>query len=637
MVALYWITSCKGEWKQFVQNRVVEIQKLIPIASWRHCKGTSNPADLPSRGATPAELIANPFWFEGPPWLYFEEEESIVELTPPEGSLDELKKTSILFTSNQIIVDTVIDCKKFSSLYRLLRVTAYVLKFVKLLKSPQMSPRLTTTDIQEAHIYLIKVSQQFLPAERAFKMWCPQFDLFLDVNGVWKCGGRLGNADIPESTSNPILLDTSHHLTTLIVKHCHEQVKHGGVTETLAQLRSKYWIIRGRSFVRRFIHSCVVCRRIDGTPYNPPRPPALPESRVKESPPFTFTGIDFAGPLYLRDSDEKLWICLFTCAVVRAVHLEVVTSLSAQSFIRCFSRFVSRRGLPSMLITDNAKTFKSAKQILKSTLDDPTVQGYLLNHQVQWNFNLERAPWWGGFFERLIGLMKRHLKKSIGQARMSYDEMLTLVVEVEAILNSRPLTYISTEETMEPLTPSHLITGQRLLTLPKLGTYKGSSEDSEFQPNPSCQDLNKRLVYLNRVVDQFWTRWRREYLVSLRDSHRQRRSPGEGSSIDVGDICVLFDPSCPRTFWKLAQVNDLIVGQDGQVRGAVVRTTSKGGSVSILRRPLQHLYPLEIHSNDATNEYTTVGVSKSSGSVRPVRAAARLARERLKIYNEELM
>jgi hypothetical protein len=116
---------------------------------------------------------------------------------------------------------------------------------------------------------------------------------------------------------------------------------------------------------------------------------------VTEAPPFTFTGIDFAGPMYLKGSDEKLWICLFTCAVVRAVHLEVVTNLSAESFIRCFSRFVARRGLPSVLITDNAKTFKSARKILQSTIEDDIVKNYLLNH---WNFNLERAAWWGGFF-----------------------------------------------------------------------------------------------------------------------------------------------------------------------------------------------------------------------------------------------
>ena len=185
---------------------------------------------------------------------------------------------------------------------------------------------------------------------------------------------------------------------------------------------------------------------------------SLTVCRVSEEPPFTFTSTDFSGPLYLKDSDSKHWICLFTCAVVRAVHLEVVIELSAISFIKCFSRFVSRRGLPKLLISDNANTFKSAKRIILETLNDPTVKEYLANQQVGWTFNLELAPWSGGFFERLIGLTKRCLKKTIGKSKMSYDELITTVVEIEAVLNSRPLTYVSCEEFSEPLTPSHLHT-----------------------------------------------------------------------------------------------------------------------------------------------------------------------------------
>ena len=228
----------------------------------------------------------------------------------------------------------------------------------------------------------------------------------MDKDGLWRCNGRLSNANIPETTKQPILLLTEHHLTTLIVHEYHNAVKHNSVSETLAHLRSEYWIIRGRNFVRKLIHQCVVCRKIECPPYQSPSAPALPDCRVSEEPQFTFTIIDFSGPLYLKDSDSKHWICLFTCAVVRAVHLEVVTELSARSFITCFSRFVSRRGLPKLLISDNANTFKSGKRIILETLNDPTVKEYLANRNVGWTFNLELAPWSGGFFERLIGLTK---------------------------------------------------------------------------------------------------------------------------------------------------------------------------------------------------------------------------------------
>lgn len=308
------------------------------------------------------------------------------------------------------------------------------------------------------------------------------------------------NAKIPMSTQHPILLNVKHQLMTLVVRQCHTSIKHGGVSETLAHLRSQYSIVRGCSFVQRLIHQCVVCRRIEGVHYQAPRAPALPEPCVSEAPLFTFIRIDFAGPLYHKRSGEMLWICLFTCGVVRAVHLEIVTSLSAHSFIRCFNRFVCRRGLPAAIVSDNAKTFKSTRKLLTAIFKDPVVKEYLSSRSIQWDFNLERAPWWGGFFERLIGLMKKYLKKTIGQSRMSYDEISTLIVEAKAVLNSQPLTYVTTEDTMEPLTLFHLMTGRRLLTLPQIGS-RTVNQDIEFLPQVSSSvTLHKRLTYLSRIL-----------------------------------------------------------------------------------------------------------------------------------------
>ena len=227
---------------------------------------------------------------------------------------------------------------------------------------------------------------------------------------------------------------------------------------------------------------------------------------------------------------------------MRAVHLEVVTDLSTQSFVCCLSRFIARRGLPSVLITDNAKTFKSARKILRITLSDPIVAEYLNNKQIQWDFNLELAPWWGGFFERFIGLMKRCLKKTLGRAKISYDEICTLVAEIESILNSHPLTYISTEDTTEPLTPSHLLTGHCLFTLPKIGT-KTSLTDVDYENSNSPKLLTRRLNYLNKTIDHSWTRWRREYLVALRDSHKYKYSLGSDATIKTGQVCIVFDAS----------------------------------------------------------------------------------------------
>ena len=241
----------------------------------------------------------------------------------------------------------------------------------------------------------------------------------------------------------PILLDKKHYLTTLVVMYAHQRVQHNGVKETLVEVRSKYWIIGGRSLVRSLIHRCIICRRFEGRPLLAPVAPPLPAFRVNEAPPFTNAAVDFAGPLYIQNqgvsNSNKVWICLFTCCVTRAVHLELVLDLSSVTFIRCLKRFSARRGLPRKILSNNAKTFKATAKALDTMLKDRDVKDHLSHVGVEWTFNLEKAPWWGGVFERLIKSTKRHLRKLVGQARFTHDEMHTAIVEIEAILNSLPL------------------------------------------------------------------------------------------------------------------------------------------------------------------------------------------------------
>ena len=154
-----------------------------------------------------------------------------------------------------------------------------------------------------------------------------------------------------------------------------------------------------------------------------------------------------------------MWICLFTCCVTRAVHLEVVTDMSAYTFIRCLKRFTARRGVPRKILSDNWKNFKVAAVFLGRVFEDQTLIDYFSTLGTEWLFNVEKAPWWGGVFERLVKSTKRCLRKFIGQAKFSLDELHTAVVEVESIVNSRPLIYLSLSDLEEPLTPSYLITG----------------------------------------------------------------------------------------------------------------------------------------------------------------------------------
>ena len=385
-VALYWIRGEDREWKQFVQNRVCEIRSLVSPSAWRHCFSKDNPADIASRGTSPA-ILAKGTWVSGPDWLKsYEEAMQISEETAkvkqaPVESLQEAKQEhrelasnlpclSLLTGSSSLAVSAVIDCKRFSHLHRLLTITALVVRFTRKLKSKGRKPGLvpvdiTADDILEAEELWIRDIQIDLTSSAKFKNWEGEFGVFSDPSGILTCGGRLGNADLSGSRKHPALLDANHHVTSLIVRACHERVHHNGVKETLTELRSRFWIVRGRQVVKKLLHGCTICRRLQGKPYSPPIASSLPSFRITKEQPFTFTGVDFAGALYVKENGEmrKNYVSVYTCAVSRAVHLDTVPDLTAQAFIRNFRRFAARRGLPRELNSDNGKTFVSTSKM----------------------------------------------------------------------------------------------------------------------------------------------------------------------------------------------------------------------------------------------------------------------------------
>lgn len=328
-----------------------------------------------------------------------------------------------------------------------------------------------------------------------------------------------------------------------------------------------------------------------------------------------------------------MWIALYTCCVTRAIHLELVPDMSAPTFIRSFKRFSSRRGFPSLMLSDNGKTFEAAAKLILSVVSSPEVQTYFGGVGIDWRFNVPRAPWWGGIFERLVRSTKRCLRKVLGQAKFTHDELLTALAETEMVINSRPLTYVSADDLDEPLTPSHLLVGRRLMSYPDhLLTFEYKLDSDEEDGHK----LNARLKHLNYSLDSFWKRWRREYLLELREAHRHHRSSGK-TQLSEGDIVVVYTDKQPRSCWQLGRIERLFIGSDGQKRAATVRV-SKNGRTSTLDRPIQHLYPLEIVSHeDAESEKETEEACESTEretlpeqpASRPRRSAATQARDRI--------
>ena len=321
-VALYWIRGVEKDLKPYVNNRVTEIRNHVPPECWNHCPGLSNPADLSSRRLTLLELSLSQLWRQGPPpWLLIQDvtpDQEADETTMPAECASEMKTSkektqNLLITTQAPTIASVIKCKEFSTLSRLLRVTAYVLRAVKLFKRMNTCPKgpLAPQELVEAEELWIIDTQIMLKNESNLKVWWKQFDLFADDNGLIRCRGRLNNANLPYATKYPLFLPRNAYLTTLVVKRAHCRVMDNGVRETLTEIR-RYWIIKGRSLVRSIIHYCVTCKRHEGAPFKTPLPPALPAFRVQEQPPFTFTGVDYRPTLHpIKRSEQGLDLPLY--------------------------------------------------------------------------------------------------------------------------------------------------------------------------------------------------------------------------------------------------------------------------------------------------------------------------------------
>ena len=245
-------------------------------------------------------------------------------------------------------------------------------------------------------------------------------------------------------TRFPVLLPPKRPFTELIIHDVHQKQLHSGVNATVTAIRQSFWITSIRQHVRKLLRNCLTCKKLEGAAFKAPDSAPLPKLRIQEKPPFTVTGVDFTGPLNVQSEGgiTKSYICLFTCAVTRAVHLEVVNDLSEKTFLHAFRRFASRRFLPLYMISDNASIYIASAETLNQLFQSPSLKESFSRQGVDWKFIPQRAPWYGGFWERLVGLTKRAIKKTLGKAFITLTELQTLVVEVEAILNDRPITYV---------------------------------------------------------------------------------------------------------------------------------------------------------------------------------------------------
>ena len=616
-VALAWIRGDPGRWKQFVANRVIEIQQLTDPLRWGHCPGSENPADILSRGASAEELVRSDLWFSGPPdhrqpaagstsqharceeSAQTDDEVAIeTKLSVRRGVSDSGEK--VVLSASAAVPEkrqeTFFPFHRWSSFTKSIRVMGWINRFVHNIRFPQEKHTDADLDFLELskakHQVLQLCQKQEFPAEYAALqrgMSVAKSSPFQKLNPVMgedqlmRVRSRLEYSDLSFDEKNPVIV-AKCHLAKQIVRFQHEKVlKHAGVSTLVASLRGTYWILGVRRICKEVKRCCVACQRQDARAVNQVAAP-LPRQRVTQSSPFTVSGVDFCGPMYCADFPGKpFYICLFTCAVTRAVHLELTDSLSKEDFLLAYRRFSARRSMPSTIYSDRAKTFQAADAYLRATL------GTLAP---EWRFNAPRSPWWGGWFERLVKSVKGALKKSLGSGVFRRSELETCLHEVEATVNSRPLTFVGDEvDSAEPLTPGHFLVGknmsERLVVVDDPG-------------NVTREVLSERDRLRQKQLDRFWKVWSNDYLRNLPPTVAKFQRRGQ---LSEGSVVLIREENLPRLRWPVGVVVKLHPGRDGLVRAVDVRT-KKG----VYTRAIQRLHDLELvggPSDAATPEQDT--------------------------------
>ena len=622
-VVLEWLTSgCKSKSK-FTSNRLEDIasmkkklqEQYTCDISHHYVDTSSNVADMLTRGLTAKDFYKKlQLWLHGPDWLSGDSDQWP---TSPLHCLSEEAKRAVEIQHQQAsiepsrqrpITQPILDINDFSSLQRLYGVTALVFQFINRLKHREADSR------EQARMYWLKIMQEesfmaeisYLKAREQNKTTntadVPKLlsDLngFMDEKGMLRCKGRLSKLNVYSyAVHNPILLSKEHRLTTLMIEDQHRHCKHLGVGTTLTELRENgYWLPSGRQVVKRVIKNCITCKKMNALAFSYPKMTNLPKERVSLVKPFSNTAIDYTGHIFVGDANgemKKMYIVLYTCLAIRCIHLDVVPDLSLKSFLQSFRRFCSTYCVPDFLYTDNAKQFLASQKVLNNIFISDEFQEHLTQQNIEHRTIPVYASWVGGVYERQIKTVKHCLYKTVGRAKLDYFELLTQLMEIQNMVNCRPITYVhSGIDDIEPLTPNKIL---KLHTNPRLQLVD-CSEDADplwtSTTDDAHQQINNALHEQQKLQDHYKSMWYSDYLLGLRETTRDIFQTDWENKIAVGDIVLINTKNRPRIFWLMGRVLQLLHGDDGRVRQVLLKTSA--GRTE--RYSIAHLYPLEIQS-----------------------------------------
>ncbi|XP_043496414.1 uncharacterized protein LOC122520389 [Polistes fuscatus] len=421
-IVLAWLTKPSYNWKTFVANRVSEIQSIKAGSVWKHVQSHENPADIVSRGIRPIELIENKLWWNGPGWLpalNFEKKAAGTFET-----MSELRKLKVV-SNLSYISDTMY--KSVSHFQKIVGIHTWILRFLNNCRTSsenRIHGLLTVDERKSALDNLVKLVQNhhFSDTLNQLQKKLPlrsrdrliSLMPFLDNSGLLRVGGRLIHSIASFEIKHPIILPNKERLVDLLISYEHCRNKHVGSNALIAILRQKFWILNAKTTVKSVLNKCIVCFRYSPRGSEQLLGP-LPKERLEGIIPFYNTGVDLCGPFDVRPTRKrgnttmKIYVAIFICFASKAIHLEMVGDLSTDTFIAALRRFISRRGRPSTIFSDNATNFSGARNCLREWYRLVGLEEFrnrfnseLLKENIRWRFIPPRSPNFGGLWEATL-------------------------------------------------------------------------------------------------------------------------------------------------------------------------------------------------------------------------------------------
>ena len=587
--ALTWTLSGVPHEQIFIRNRVKEINAKRERFQMKLCYilTDNNPADFLTKYIPDA--ITSDLWLKGPKVL--KDQACWNQYSPPKGKVDEIPvyvgninkayslqvgKVSEMQTWNELLIATATALLlNTNEELRAKHLAQAELLWFKELQSVHFSEELCFLQQIQNHATKDSHTKRVMREKKiSAPSLCLNLNLFLDSQGLIRLFTSLANCKhLGYDTKFPILLPRDDYVTKLLIKNHHVAGGHTGPQQLLNSVRTKFWIPKLGQILQQVIKSCANCKIHFSMKYHVPSSPPLPEFRVSDAEPFTLCGVDMTGHFYVKVGTEtvKRFVILFACCSSRAIHVEIAEDASAEAFARCFIRFTARRGSSSLLISDNGSNLVHFSKDLLSISEDAFTKDLLIKERVEWKFIPVRAAFMGGMYERLIGLFKTVIKRSIGRNLLTLDEFSTVCAYAEASCNDRPLYYVSRQDTgTVPLTPNMLIFGRNLRQCSVDVSMVDLSDPSYAfgQPghlNRTCKRLKSTLIHVRKI-------WANEYLVALRE-HDQLRNRGSPSTKymlvpNINDV-VVFDSG---SVLKVGKIVELIPSSDQEIRKVKVES-----------------------------------------------------------------